>query len=690
MSTSLYILDKQEKVINFLKNSGGASECSPFFDDVLTEDLQTGAETFQFTTISKGNLARDLSIGNYVAFKRNGKTKLFQIVQTEETHDETVYVTVYCECAGLELINKVFRKRTLTSVSLRRFLETILDETGWSVGYVDASSTVSLDLEIGDENIYAILQNNLSNFGVELEFRVELNGGGISNKYVDTYYKRGTVTGKRFTFGKDIEGITRKTDSTSLYTALIGRGKNGLTFRDIQIEGIDKPVGQDYVADQESFDKYNHNGYHIIGVYNYETESPQELLRETYKRLQEVKEPKVEYEIPVAILGDLLGASWETIGIGDTVGIYDNAFNPPIRLMARVSKLETSITNPQGNKCTLANFVEVGSNITDEMRKIASKLEGYVDSQFPIGGDKIQNGAIGQDQMNQQYMSQISADIVKASVVEAEKVIADEIEAVNGRFESIEAEHGSFKDITTNRIDAVEGKFNTINSDYGNFKQVTTDKLIASEGRIEKLDSDLITTNTIVGNLGKFDDVIAERVDAVEGTFVELEAEVGRINTLVSGNITSDNIHSSGISSDKLTIKDGFIKNAMIDTVNASKINAGEINTNKVHITSANGGIVIADNTQQFKDKNGKVRIQMGQDASGNFNFGVFDATGTGTLIDATGVKEKALADGIIKDRMIGQGEIGGNKINISSMLDEVNKDSNTKTIRGWCIIQKK
>ena len=43
----------------------------------------------------------------------------------------------------------------------------------------------------------------------------------------------------------------------------------------------------------------------------------------------------------------------------------------------------------------------------------------------------------------------------------------------------------------------------------------------------------------------------------------------------------------------------------------------------------------------------------------------------------------KALADGIIKDRMIGQGEIGGNKINISSMIEEVNKESNTKTIKG-------
>ena len=84
-------------------------------------------------------------------------------------------------------------------------------------------------------------------------------------------------------FGKDIEKLTRKVDTTSLFTALVGKGKNGLKFSDITVSGIKKPLGQDFVADEESFNRYNNNGYHIMGIYEFDTTSPEELLRATYK-----------------------------------------------------------------------------------------------------------------------------------------------------------------------------------------------------------------------------------------------------------------------------------------------------------------------------------------------------------------------------------------------------------------------
>ena len=46
----LFILNRQEKVVGVLKNSGKNSV--PFFNDLLTEDLATGSETFEFTTVS--------------------------------------------------------------------------------------------------------------------------------------------------------------------------------------------------------------------------------------------------------------------------------------------------------------------------------------------------------------------------------------------------------------------------------------------------------------------------------------------------------------------------------------------------------------------------------------------------------------------------------------------------------------
>lgn len=533
----IFILDRQEKVIGVLK-SDGVSEGTPFFfDDVLSEDLATGAETFQFSVVGTGKISRDLAVGNFICFKKNGKFKLFQIVQLEENHQEDLVLTVYCEGAGLELINKVFRKRTLNSATLRRFLETVLDETGWSVGFVEGTVVNTLDLELEDSSVYATLQNNIAKFGCELEFRVEIKGRRIAEKYVDVYGHRGKATGKRFEFGKDIEGITRKTDSTQLYTALVGRGTNGLNFRDITVEGIDKPAGQDFVADQESFEKYNHKGYHIMGVFEYETDSPQELLRETYKQLQKCKEIRYEYEVSVALLGELLGEKWNTVGIGDTVFIVDNAFNPPVHLMARVSKLETSFTDPNSDTCTLSNFVEVSSNITDEMRKIASELQGYVEgtisSKFPIGGDDIQQGAISGGHI---YENSITTDHLKAELITADKIRADEIKAAHIDADQILAKHIKAGEIVSEHLQS---------------GTITSDKL---ESNIIKVNSALIQDGAIgtaqIGDAqitnAKIKDLSADKINA--GTI-----DASKINVT---NLNANNITSGSISTGLLEIKD--------------------------------------------------------------------------------------------------------------------------------------
>lgn len=685
----IFILDKKEKVINVLNNNETATSKKSYFDDLLFEDLDTGASTFTVSTNAYDETSKDLVVGNYIAFKdKKGNYRLFQITNVEIEHNESMTITVYSECAGLSLINNVFRKRKMVSATIRKFIDAVTENTEWSTGFIEEAVNTSLDLDIPDGSCYSTLQTNISKFGVEVEFRVELNQGRISKKYIDVYRQRGKATGKRFTYGRDIERIVKTSDSSELYTALIGRGKNDTTFRDITIEGIDKPIGQDFVADQSSFERFNRNGYHLMGIYSVDSESPEVILRETYKRLQEVKEPKVSYEIPVILLGELLGIEYDKISIGDQIGIFDTEFNPPLMLSARVSKMYISETNNENTKCVLSNFKEVSSNITEEIKKIASELEGYVDNRFPISSSDIQEGAVNGTHMDKEYVTQITADIVQASLVEAEKVIAGEIQATEGKFNTIIADkitatEGKFNTIIAENVEAINGKFDTVNAEIvntnkivaqlGEFDTIISDKVTAVEGNFSQLKADVIEANTI----------IAGRVDAVEGDFETLTSKVGAIDTIISGNISSGNIQTGGITGDNLNMDTIFVNDANIISVNAGKINAGTINTNNVNIQSEDGGIVIADNTQQFKDKNGKVRVQIGKDATGEFSFGVFDETGTGVLIDATGVKEKALADGIIKDRMIGQGEINGSKVDIDSLITEVNKDENTSAIKS-------
>ena len=121
----------------------------------------------------------------------------------------------------------------------------------------------------------------------------------------------------------------------------------------------------------------------------------------------------------------------------------------------------------------------------------------------------------------------------------------------------------------------------------------------------------------------------------------------------------------------------------MIENVDVSKLNAGTISTDKFLIRSNDGGIEIRGATQQFKDKNNKVRLQLGKDSQGNFNFILRGEDGTSVLLDHTGLKAKAITDGLIVNNMLGQGAVTGDKVNIGSLIQEVNKDTNTSTIKA-------
>ena len=209
------------------------------------------------------------------------------------------------------------------------------------------------------------------------------------------------------------------------------------------------------------------------------------------------------------------------------------------------------------------------------------------------------------------------------------------------------------------KLKVVELEAQKIKADYGEFKDLTTKNFTAVNAKIDNLK---------VGDL-----------DAINATITNLKATVAQIQTLIGGNLTMDNIHSLVLTSDKVTIANALIKDAMIDTVSANKINTGILNTNNVQIQSEDGSMLLQGNLQQFKDKDGKVRIQIGKDATGNFTFSLFDATGKGVLIDEKGIKSGAIANGLIVNAMVSDNaNISGSKLDISSVISSINNNTNT------------
>lgn len=198
-----------------------------------------------------------------------------------------------------------------------------------------------------------------------------------------------------------------------------------------------------------------------------------------------------------------------------------------------------------------------------------------------------------------------------------------------------------------------------------------------------KSEIDRIAVKLLIAEKAIINKANIKDLQATNANISNLQATVADISTLVNGNLTSNNIHSLILTSDKVTVENGFIKNAMIESLAADKITTGTLSTNKLTIASNNGGLVLANNTIQFSDKDKNVRVQIGQDSKGDFNFIVKGTDGKTVLLDSTGLHEGAIADGLIKTDMVADAAITKNKVNYSSFIEGLNADSNLHYINA-------
>lgn len=643
----LYILDRNEQVVGLLQSNSDRNK-NIYYDDVLTEILSSGADTFTFTSIPDKETSRKLTVGNYIAFKKDNKFKLLQIIEVNENKEDVLTKEVYCEGAGLELINTVYSGSKMDAVNVERFLKNILQDTNWKVGHVSSNLTKTLSLDVKEKEVYSIIQEYLYDFEAEIDFRVEIKGNRIVGRYIDVYSKRGRNNGRRLEINRDIKGITRKVSLANYATKLIGEGKNGLNFRDISMTGtIEKPLGQNFVVNEEAYSRLNNKGKHITRKFTYDTEDAYELLRQTHKALKEYSEPKVTYEVDVDIL------DFDDIEIGDYVSISDLSFTPPLLVTARISELETSKTNKYSNKAVLSNFNEVRSGIS---------------SIFPILGEDIVSGSIGEEQMNPDYVDSIISDSVNATMVKTEILLADkanisDLNATNATVENLTADFAEIDELLAGNITAENIKADSITSNHIQANSIDTKHLKANS-----IDADKIQANSIISNHIQANSVTSNHIQA---------------NTITSGHIQAGTITAgSGI------IAEGAIGNAQISSIDAGKIEAGTIDTSKVTVQGSNGHLRIKGNRLQVFNGTGnqaKERVSVG-DVNGDgtvYGLRVRGEDGQTVLLDENGVTSEGLTDGSITNEKISDdANIDGAKLNINSVVSKINEDG-TETIQG-------
>lgn len=221
-----------------------------------------------------------------------------------------------------------------------------------------------------------------------------------------------------------------------------------------------------------------------------------------------------------------------------------------------------------------------------------------------------------------------------------------------------------------------QAMINKLDVDTANITYATIKNLNVVEENVQKIN----------GEVGNFKELTAANFKAANAQIDILNGNYANIKVLLSGGAGIGDLQNIHLTSQNAVIDSALIRSAVMQTVSVADLLAGTISTNKFLIASDDGGIRIQGATQQWSDTDGTVRMQAGRDAKGDFTFALFDKDGKGVLIDSTGVKPDAIADGLIVNKMVADNAgIAGSKLDIPSVVSAINDSSQTiKSSRIW------
>lgn len=455
-------------------------------------------------------------------------------------------------------------------------------------------------------------------------YRAEIK---VNSKFqiISIYNAIGSDKGSYFANQLNLKSLTVQSTSYDFYTEIEPYGKDGLT-----IEAVNS--GKTYLENHQYSSKvkrciWKDERYTV----------PESLKEDAEAKLADMSKPYVSYSADVI---DLAKCSEKyrilEYGIGDIITLIDDITDT--REKQRIVGMKIYPDAPEKNSCTLANKV-----LTFD--EFAQKYEDTVNTVDNITND---NGQIDGDAIDGIYSRQI---------VDLENAIVSSV-----HIKDLDAKYVQ----VSGKLTAVEGEFGSIKGNIADFEDAYAKRLSAAEADIVQLR----TTD----------------LSAVNGRIDVLDSNYANIRNLLSGAAGIGDLQNIHLTSDNAVIDTALIREAVMQSVSIADLLAGTISTNKFLIASDDGGIRIQGATQQWSDTDGTVRMQAGRDANGDFTFSLFDKTGKGILIDATGVKPDAIADGLIVNKMVADNAgIAGSKLDISSVVSAINDSSQSiKSSRIW------
>lgn len=263
--------------------------------------------------------------------------------------------------------------------------------TEWQPGEIDFTYIRTIEIE-DYTNPLSVIKMIATTFGLEIRYRVAVEGNRIIGRYVDMKQQVAGFEGKEITFGKDLVGVRRKESSSGIVTALLGIGPE-------KEDGTRLTV---LVEDNEALLRWGRNGQHLIEAYEVQS-NDSNMTTETIRILTENELNKrvdavVSYECEAISLEHIFGYSHEKIRAYQTVRIKDEGYNPPLYLEARIQDTEVDPITNKILSFKIGNFIEYKkSDLENQIKTLKQLLNDRLSklvlpSITSTSGDVFKNG----------------------------------------------------------------------------------------------------------------------------------------------------------------------------------------------------------------------------------------------------------------------------------------------------------
>lgn len=387
----IMVMDANGKMCAFLDNS--APGAMHYWNDRLHTYLRGSAYTFEFRTFTSHEDSSFLAVGNSLSFMYRDRGYYLSIMTAERSED---YTDVTAYGLSLELTNEeTGAYKASSAMSFEQYIDAFNFEKPFRIGINEVSDRRITHEWEGSDTILSRLFSLADVFGAEIEFTTELNDDySLKQMTMNVYREHGDDCqgigsdmrkGTPLRYGRQVSGITRKSDITELYTAIRPTGTDGLTLAGIDRKEYDSsgsleytsPSGTIEILAPQARDRFpstlmaDVNGRYICKVWSYETSNVNVLYGQALAQLKKLSVPEVSYTVEGFTDGD----------IGDTYTIEDDEYSPVLYLEARITEQEISFTDESQSRTTFDNFREVKSEVSSalisEMKKLISEKRMY-------------------------------------------------------------------------------------------------------------------------------------------------------------------------------------------------------------------------------------------------------------------------------------------------------------------------